>query len=84
MIKGELTHLATPGTTLTVRVTPKASSNRVIEEDDSLRVYVTAVPAGGEANAAVQKILAKALGLAKTRLTLVKGATSREKVFRID
>jgi len=31
----------------------------------------------------VQKILAKALGIPKSRLTLIRGQTSRDKVFRI-
>ncbi|SNR79455.1 DUF167 domain-containing protein [Puniceibacterium sediminis] len=84
MRKGDLTHLATPGSTLSLRVTPKASANRVIEDDGTLRIYVTAVPADGAANDAVQKLLAKALGIAKTRLSLIQGATSRNKVFRID
>jgi len=67
-----------------VRVTPKASRNTVVREDDVLRVYVTVVPQGGKANAAVQKFLAKELGIAKSRLTLIRGATARDKVFRLD
>ena len=42
------------------------------------------VPEGGKANAAVQKLLAKALGIAKSRLVLVRGATARDKVFRVE
>ena len=42
------------------------------------------VPEDGKANAAVIKLLAKALGVAKSRLVLVRGATSRDKLFRID
>mgnify|MGYP000427444852 CR=1 FL=1 len=50
----------------------------------ALKVAVTAAPEGGKANAAVIKLLAKALGVPKSRLTLIQGATSRDKVFRID
>lgn len=67
-----------------MRVTPKASRDRITVEDDQIRVYVTTVPEDGKATAAVQKLLAKALGVAKTRLILLRGATSRDKVFRID
>ena len=67
-----------------MRVTPKASRNTVVREDDVLRVYVTVVPQGRKANAAVQKFLAKELGIAKSRLTLIRGATARDKVFRLD
>ncbi len=84
MKKGQLNHLATAGTELSVRVTPKASRNAVEAGNDGLRVYVTTVPEGGKANAAVAKLLAAALGVAKSRLTLVRGGTHRDKVFRVD
>ena len=80
----DLSDLARPGTEITVRVTPKASRNAVEVDGGTIRVRVTAPPEDGKANEAVRKLLAKALGVAKTRLTLVRGATSREKVFRID
>ncbi|MBC7141281.1 MAG: DUF167 domain-containing protein [Rhodobacteraceae bacterium] len=80
----DLTHLARPGTELSVRVTPKASRNAVVVEGDVIRVYVTVVPEGGKANAAVVKLLAKALGVAKSRLTLIRGDTARDKIFRIE
>ncbi len=80
-----LSHLAAPGAEIAVRVTPRASRNAVLlAEDGSIRVAVTAVPEGGKATAAVQKLLAKALGVAKTRLVLLRGATARDKVFRLD
>lgn len=72
------------GTVITVRVTPKAARNAVVQDDDTLRVYVTTVPEDGKATAAVIKLLAKHLGVAKSRLTLVRGATSRDKLFRLD
>jgi len=84
MADPDLTHLARPGTEIAVRVTPKASRNRVVEEDGTLRVYVTTVPEGGKATVAVQKLLSRALGVPKTRLILIRGATARDKVFRID
>ena len=80
----ELSHLATPGAEIAVRVTPRASRNAVVVEAGVVRVYVTVVPEGGKATAAVVKLLAKALGVAKTRLTLLRGETSRDKVFRLD
>ena len=75
--------------TLWVRVTPKASRNRIVIEAGEagevgrVRVYVTTPPEDGKANAAVQKLVAKALGLAKSQLTLQRGQTSRDKLFRI-
>lgn len=79
----DLSHLAVEGAEITVRVTPKASRDRILVEDDAIRVYVTTVPEDGKANKAVVKLLSKALGVPKTRLNLIRGATSRDKVFRI-
>lgn len=69
---------------LAVRVTPKASRNRITVEEGQVRVYVTTLPEDGKANLAVQKLLSKALGIAKSRLTLLRGQTSRDKVFRVE
>ncbi len=70
---------------LSVRVTPRASRDAVegFDEDGTLRVRVTAAPAGGAANAAVAKVLARALGLPGRDIVLVSGATARQKVFDI-
>lgn len=84
MKKGSLAHLATPGAEFAVRVTPKAARNAVIEAETGLRVSVTTVPEDGKANAAVIKLLATALGVPKSRLTLIRGATARDKRFRLD
>ena len=84
MAHPDLSHLARAGTQIAIRVTPKASRDRVVAEGDRLRVYVTTVPEDGKANAAVQKLLAKVLGIAKSRLTLIRGHTARDKVFQVD
>lgn len=80
----DLSHLARPGAEIAVRVSPRASRNAVEQaEGGVIRVYVTVVPEDGRANAAVVKLLAKAMGVAKTRLVLVRGQTARDKVFRL-
>ena len=80
----DLRHLAVPETRIEVRVTPKAAANRIVVDADGLiRVYVTTVPEGGKATAAVVQLLAKAIGIPKSRLELVRGETSREKLFRV-
>jgi len=76
------------GDVLHVRVTPKASSNRIkieASEDRSalIRVYVTTVPEDGKANDAVIKLLAKELGIAKSSLAITHGETSRNKTIKI-
>lgn len=82
----DLHALAVPGTRIALRVTPKAARNAVLLPDNPngpLRVMVTAVPEGGKANAMVLKLLAKALGLPKSRLSIVQGAKGRDKLVEI-
>lgn len=79
----DLAHMNIPGSVLDVRATPKAARDRVTFENDIIRIYVTAPPDKGKANAAVQKLLAKAIGCAKTDLTLIRGATNRNKQFKL-
>jgi hypothetical protein len=82
------------GIELALRVTPKASADRlqglVAIADGAgegfahrLKIQVTAPPADGAANAAVVKLLAKALRLPKTSLAITSGAGARHKVVRI-
>ena len=79
----DLGHLAAPGTRIALRVTPRASRARIVAEGDSLRVYVTVPPEAGKANNAVRALLAKAIGVPKTRLRLVRGQGARDKVFEV-
>lgn len=82
--KGALADLARPGAEIAVRVTPGASRDAVEADGAALGIRTTAPPEGGKANAAAQKLLARALGVPKSRLTLVRGARSRDKLFRLD
>lgn len=74
---------------LQVRVTPNASADRIegveIRDDGAavLRLRVRAVPDKGKANAAVAALLAKALGIPKSAITLASGETSRLKTLRL-
>ncbi len=76
------------GDVIKIRVTPKASSNRIKVEkqadgSDLIRVYVTTVPEDGKANKAVVEILAKALDVPKSSLTITQGLTSKDKTISI-
>ena len=82
--KGALSDLASPGAELAVRVTPGAARDAVETDGAELAIRTTAPPEGGKANAAVQKLLARALGVPKSRLTVVRGARGRDKLFRLD
>ena len=75
----------TSGELLEVRVQPRARRNEVVGQVGGvLRVRVTAAPEGGEANRGVIALLAEAFGVAPSRVVLVRGGTSRDKLFRIE
>ena len=83
MKKGEWSDMAVPGAEISCRVTPRAGREDIRREDGVAQVRVTAAPENGKANKAVAKLLAKALGVAPSRLVLIRGETSRDKVFRV-
>ena len=68
---------------IAVRVTPGARGESLEVEQGKLAAKVRAKPQDGEANEAVARLLASALGVAPSRVELLRGATSREKLFRI-
>ena len=69
-------------TRVNVRVIPRAKLNRVeVQPNGSVRVHTTTAPTDGKATADVIKMLAEHFGVPKTSIKLVRGATSRDKVF---
>jgi uncharacterized protein (TIGR00251 family) len=68
-----------------IRVTPRSARPGIggwragADGRDQLEVRVAEVPADGAANAAVVKLLAKALGVSRAEVRLVSGAASRHK-----
>ena len=68
---------------LAVHVVPGARSESLTLEAGGLIAKVRARPEDGKANAAVRDLLAAALDLAPSRLELLRGATSREKLFLV-
>lgn len=83
MKRGAWFDLAVPGAEIALRVTPGARQNALTREEGGLRARVSVPPEDGKANAAVRKLLAEALGIAPSRLELIRGATARDKLFRV-
>lgn len=79
----DLTGMAVSGTEIAVRVTPNARREQ-LEPGIPVGISVTVVPEDGRATLAARDLLAKAMGVAKSRLTLIRGAKSRDKLFRLD
>ena len=68
---------------LAVRVTPGARGEALEIVDGKLLAKVRAKPEDGKATAAVIDLVAAALGIAASRVGLLRGATSREKLVRL-
>lgn len=68
---------------IAVRVTPGARQEGIAIEGRQVQAKVRAKPQDGAANQAVIKLLAQALDMAPSRISLLRGATSREKVFQL-
>jgi uncharacterized protein YggU (UPF0235/DUF167 family) len=65
-------------------VRARASRNKVdVSPEGEVRIYVTAAPEAGKANDAIMAMLAKALGVGRRSITLIKGHIVRDKVFHI-
>lgn len=68
---------------LAVRVTPGARSEALDLTEGRLTAKVRAKPEDGRATAAVLDLVARGLGVAPSRITLLKGATSRDKLLGV-
>jgi len=79
-----------PPLRLVVRLTPRAGADRIEgwSEDAAgrpvLKARTAAPPTDGRANAALEKLIAKALGLAPSKVRLASGASSRTKTLSIE
>lgn len=77
-------------TRLAIKLTPGSSIERIdgwdVDADGRpvLKVRVRARPVEGEANAALLKLLAKTLGVAKSAVSLDRGGQSRLKMIRVE
>lgn len=69
---------------LALRVTPGARSEAVEIAQGKVLVKVRVKPEDGKANQAVLELLARALGIATSRLRMLRGATGREKLVQIE
>ena len=82
--------MASSQATITVRVTPRSGRDEVMGRktfDDGVEavcVRVTAPPDGGKANKAVCKAVAASLGVPKSSVEVVSGATARRKQLAVD
>lgn len=78
-------HDGKSGAALAVRVTPRASKNKIMEvlSDGTVKVHLTAPPVEGKANEALLKFLAEVLDVPVSHLDIVAGATGRDKLVSV-
>jgi uncharacterized protein YggU (UPF0235/DUF167 family) len=73
-----------------VRLTPAGGADRIdgtardAAGEFFLKARVRAAPENGEANAALEKLIAKALGVTKSQVTVTRGAKARLKTLSIE
>lgn len=71
--------------TIEVRLRPRGHRDELMGvEGGVLRARVTAPPVDGKANAALRKLIAKRVGVAPSRVSVVRGEKSRDKVVRVE
>jgi hypothetical protein len=74
-----------PSTLLSIRLTPRAARERLAAGPDGGYVaHVTAPPVEGAANDALRRLVARAAGVAPSRVSVVRGQRGRQKVVRVD
>ena len=73
------------GVLIAVKVVPGSSRDRLLGEwDGRAKVAVAAPPQEGRANRAVEKLIAKRLGVRARMVSVVRGKTSPLKTVKID
>ena len=73
------------GSALAVRVTPRASRNKIVEvqTDGTIKIHLSAPPVDGEANEQLIAYLAEVLNIPKSRLEIVAGQSGRDKLISV-
>jgi uncharacterized protein (TIGR00251 family) len=70
---------------IAIRVQPRSRRNEVVgERAAAIVIRLTAPPVDGKANAALCAFVARAAGVPPSRVSVVRGRTSRDKVVRVD
>jgi uncharacterized protein (TIGR00251 family) len=68
-----------------IRLQPRARRDEVVgERAGAVVIRVTAPPVDGKANAALCALVARAAGVPSSRVSVVRGQASRDKVVRVE
>jgi uncharacterized protein (TIGR00251 family) len=70
---------------LRVRLQPRAKRDEVVgERAGAVVIRVTAPPVDGKANDALCRLIAKAAGVAPSKVSVIRGHAARNKVVRVE
>ena len=73
------------GVTIEVKVEPRSSRKQIIGTMDNeiLKVKLTAPPVEGSANEQLIELIAEAVGVKRSQVSIVRGLSSKRKLVRI-
>ena len=85
MARKYVLHDGKRGSALALRVTPQADHNKIVGllTDGTIKVHIAAPPADDDANKELLVFLAEVLGVPKSRVEIVAGATGRDKLISV-
>ncbi len=69
---------------IAVKVIPGAKKTLIKQENDQMKVYLNAPPVDGKANDLLVEVLSEYLKIPKSKIEIIKGLKSRNKILMID
>lgn len=78
-------HDGKKGAAIAIRVTPRAPKNEIVQVmgDGTIKIRLTAPPVDGKANKELIKFLSEVLDVPKSKIEIIAGKTSRDKLISI-
>ncbi len=70
---------------LNIKVYPKSKLNKIEKiSETEYKVHLTSAPTDGKANKQLLTIMSKYFKIAKSKISIIKGETGREKILKIE
>jgi uncharacterized protein (TIGR00251 family) len=85
MTRRYVLHDGKRGSALALRITPRASRNQIVGllDDGTIKVQLASMPDEDASNQELLAFLSEVLGVPKTRVEIVAGATGRDKLVSV-
>lgn len=79
----EIQEIITAGKPFEIKVITKASCDRLYLENEVIKVKIREIPENGKANKAIINLFSKSFKIPKSKIEIIKGQTSSNKVISI-